>query len=142
LLRYEDLVDASPRMLATIAEFIGHRGTPARWENPFGQLQRENPGFFREGASQWNGAPGWTPLVDSIFFALHGDLMAALGYADAQQVASATASLSGELREIVEVTREVRAQKRMFEQAAHERRAVIDVLDAEVRRLRGAGAAR
>jgi hypothetical protein len=138
LVRYEDLLDASPALLARIAGFIGHRGAVGEWKNPFARLHADNPGFFRVGEARWNGSGEWTPLVDAIFFHLHGPLMAALGYATADEAARARAPLTPEMLELVEVARALRGQKRMFERVCRERLAVIEVLDAEVKRLQAA----
>ena len=140
-LRYEELVEASPRLLRSVADFIGYDGPVEPWRNPFERLNRENPRFFRQGDARWSGAPGWTPVVDGVFFTLHGELMQRLGYAGAEEAQRACAALPPEMAQFIDVASSLRRDKRMFEQAARERLAVIETLDAEVRRLRGAGRA-
>ena len=135
LVRYEDLVDATPALLNDLAQFIGHAGPVSPWANPFEKLHQENPGFFRRGEVLWQGAPGWTPLVDGAFFHVHGDLMRELGYVDKAALDEARRAFGPELAQFVELSRSLLRQKRDFEKACHERLAVINVLDAEVKRL-------
>lgn len=135
LVRYEDLVGATPLLLRQIATFIGHQGPVAPWTNPFEKLQQENPSFFRQGEVRWNGAPGWTPLVDGAFFQTQGELMHQLGYADETMVEEKRRALGPELAQFVDLARSLLRLKQDFEQVCHERLAVINVLDAEVKRL-------
>ncbi len=138
LVRYEDLVDATPVLLQEIAHFIGHAGPVAPWTNPFEKLHQENPGFFRQGEVGWKGAPGWTPLVDGAFFQIHGELMRELKYADETSRGNALQALGPELVEFVDLARSLVRQKQDLAQVCKERLAVIDVLDAEVKRLSAA----
>jgi len=138
LVRYEDLVAAPALLLREIAEFIGHRGPVSSWTNPFEKLHRENPGFFRQGEVSWKGAPGWTPLVDGAFFQIHGELMRQLHYADESTLEEARTAFGPELAQFVDLARSLLRQKQDLDRVCHERLAVINVLDAEVKRLNAA----
>ena len=135
LVRYEELVNAAPDLLRTIAKFIGYQGPISEWTNPFGELHQENPDFFRVGEARWQGAPGWSELINSVFFYLHGDLMNALGYADKATLEAARATFASDVFELVQTARSIRTQQKTFEKICRERLAVIHVLDAEVKRL-------
>ena len=135
LVRYEELVHASPDLVAKLAQFIGHTGRVEPWENPFEKLHEENPKFFRVGDSKWEGAPGWTPFVDSAFFLLHGGLMKSLGYATAQDIEASVAWLSDDQVDFLQAARSLGREKLMYEHASHERLALIERLDAQVKEL-------
>lgn len=135
LVRYEDLVCATPALLRQTAEFIGHLGPVSPWANPFEKLHRENPEFFRQGDVRWSGAPGWTPLVDGAFFQIHGELMLELRYVDASGLEETRRAFGADLAQFVDLARSLLRQKRDLEQVCHERLGVINVLDAEVKRL-------
>lgn len=79
-MRYEELVVANDRLLEGLAEFIGYKGPISPWRNPFYQLNRDYPDFFRQGEIDWRDDPIFTPMINSIFFLLHGDLMFHHGY--------------------------------------------------------------
>jgi hypothetical protein len=134
-LRFEELTAATPELLRKIAGFLGHQGAVAPWANPFERLHGENPDFFRVGSASWQRPPDWTDLVDAAFYRLHGQLMEALGYADAATVSRALERAPSEWLELVRISRALRDDKRMFERVAGERLAVIKGLDAEVKRL-------
>jgi len=135
LLRYEDLVNASPELVRSIAQFIGHDGPISEWSNPFDRLHKENPEFFRVGEISWQGATGWSELINGVFFLLHGDLMNMLGYADREGIEKARAALTPELIELIQIVQFIRRQNISLGKICQERLAVINVLDAEVRRL-------
>lgn len=80
VVRYEELVQASPETLARLAEFVGYSGTPAPWKNPFEERRARNPDFFREGTVAWSRPDEWTDAADWAFRLIHGPLMRELGY--------------------------------------------------------------
>jgi len=135
VVRYEELVDADAGLLERLARFISHAGPVAPWRNPFDELHRENPKFFRAGGAKWEGAPGWSELVDGAFFLLHGALMNELGYATPGEIAQATSRLSPDQAAFLHAARSLARQKIMYEQASRERLAVIEGLDAQVKSL-------
>jgi len=128
LVRYEELVNAPGELLASIAETVRHRGEILPWNNPFDELHRENPDFFREGVSAWQGDPAWTHLIDAAFFYLHGDLMIELGYANPETVMAARKDIPDEWFELVETSRRFLAGKKEYEAICAERQTVIDGL--------------
>lgn len=135
LVRYEELVGATPVLLRELAEFIGHQRPVSPWSNPFEKLHQENPGFFRQGDIRWEGAPGWTPLVDGAFFHVHGELMRELHYTDASSLEETRRAFGPELAQFVDLARSLLQQKQELQRVCDERLAVINVLDAEVKRL-------
>lgn len=136
LLRYEDLVNASPDLLKSIAQFIGYGGQVLDWGNPFERLHKENPNFFRHGESAWQGAPGWTPQINALFFLLHGDLMKMLGYTEQEAIEKERVLLTTELVDCVELVKSLQKQNKALEGICRERLSVINVLDKEVKRLK------
>lgn len=139
LVRYEDLVNASPATIHTLAKFVRHEGTVLKWSNSFDQLHVENPNFFRIGKTEWHGAPGWSDFVNSVFFFLHGNLMGELGYEKQRVINDACASLSNEVVQMINLVRSVQGQKKVLENACHERLLLINRLNAKVN---SAGASR
>jgi hypothetical protein len=86
LLRYKELISASPDLLNRMATFLGHQGKIEPWQNPFQKLQEEQPTFFREGKFFWERPAEWTDRVDEAFWAIHGDLMRQLGHVKEDEV--------------------------------------------------------
>jgi len=82
LLRFEELVHATPEIIQKLADFIGHQGPVRDWANIFDQLHREHSGFFRVGSPEWHAPSEWTDFINTVFFLLHGQLMKDLAYID------------------------------------------------------------
>lgn len=99
LVRYEDLVGIETEGLQKIADFLKHTGPIKAWENPFNELQRVKPQFFREGKSLWSRPEAWSDLTDDVFRLLHGSLMAELGYATAEEMNAPLAAVAETERE-------------------------------------------
>lgn len=135
LLHYEELVNGSPDLLQSIAQFVGHDETLLKWSNPFNRLHKENPDFFRVGKTEWQGAPGWSELINGVFFLLHGDLMNMLGYSNHESIEKFRASLTLELIEFVEAVQSIQRQRASLEKICRERLSVINALDAKVKSL-------
>jgi sulfotransferase family protein len=128
LLSYEELVEPSESRLEEIAEFIGHDGPQKSWKNPFENLQRRDPKFYRRGDVIWKGDPEWTPLLDSVFFRLHGRVMAERGYTDSVERDEATQALPPELVQMMETVRRLLDREKSLDEIFEERRQVIDGL--------------
>lgn len=128
MVRYEDLVNASGTLLQEIAEQARYTGEILPWHNPFELLHQDNPDFFRKGEVAWQGDLSWTPLINGIFFHLHGPLMVKLGYANPEVVAEAKSGISEECLELVEVSRRLLSEKTQLESIFSERQAIIDGL--------------
>jgi hypothetical protein len=92
VLRYEELVHATPETVGRIAVFLNHPDSPKPWVNPFEKLREMSPRFFREGSTDWQPPPEWTPAVAWAFALVHGPLMEELGYETAEP--SAPSALS------------------------------------------------
>ena len=50
------------------------------FENPREKLHLENPNFFRNGQTEWERSSQWTEELESLFIALHGDLLLRFNY--------------------------------------------------------------
>jgi hypothetical protein len=135
LLHYEELVNVSPEVLQSISQFIGHSGPILEWLNPFNQLHKENPDFFRVGKTVWQGAPGWSELINGVFFLLHGDLMNTLGYATQESIEEIRASLPAELKEFIRVSASIQSQRKHLENTCKEQLSVISLLDTQLKNL-------
>jgi hypothetical protein len=126
VVRYEDLVDIDTTSLKRIADFVQHQGDIQPWENPFDQLHRESPDFFRKGSTSWEGSPHWTPNINALFYRLHGELMLELGYATQADVQQAIQVASTEMLALADAAQRYLGQKKYFEQVCNERMQVID----------------
>jgi len=80
VLRFEQLVHVGAQDLEKIADFIEYRGPVQAWNNPFEEGRRRNPTYFREGKTTWERPAEWTDEVDWLFWRVHGETMAELGY--------------------------------------------------------------
>jgi len=129
VVRYEDLVDVKDELLEKIAETVRHTGEIAPWHNPFAQFHQEYPDFFRKGETIWQGDPSWTPMINAVFFYLHGDLMSKLGYASPEAVAKATREMPAEWFDLVETARSFLASKKALQTICDERQIVINKLE-------------
>jgi hypothetical protein len=128
VIRYEDLIDPTQTTMEKIATFLGRACPEREWKNPFDELKKENPEFFREGRAQWHKSGDWSDLIDAIFFLLHGDLMRELGYANTVEVDQATGQLTPEIRELLNVTKQFVRDLRNYREICRERQTVIDDL--------------
>jgi len=128
LLRFEDLLQASPELIQEIASFIGYQGCPADWLNIFDKLHEDHPSFFRAGSPDWQSPGEWSEFVNGGFFLLHGELMCQLGYVNSTYIDESTGKLSPELRELLLLTQHISKQKRGLEDVCVERQRVIDDL--------------
>jgi hypothetical protein len=135
LLRYEELGNASPVLLQSIAEFISHEGPVTAWLNPFQELQKENPDFFRVGKTEWQGAPEWSEFINGIFLLLHGDLMKTLGYMTQDALEEARASMSPELIKFIVVAQSIQFQKAILEKICQERLSATNTLGGKRKKL-------
>jgi len=128
VLRFDQLPDASPEVIQTIADFIGYRGLIKPWINPLKELHARDPKFFREGKTTWTPPSSWTPVVDFIFWHRHRALMQALGYPG-----PAPCNLSPECQESLlmlnHLSNEWQRQKAELMKICDERQTVIDTLD-------------
>jgi hypothetical protein len=128
ILRYEDLVAPSQVTLEKIADFLGLARTEGCWKNPFIELNRENPSFFRQGDVHWKGADNWSDLIDGVFFSLHGELMVELDYVTLVEVEQAIGRLAPEIMELVNISRQLVHDSSSYRKICLERQVVIDGL--------------
>jgi hypothetical protein len=80
LVKYEDLVDRPDEQLERIAEFTSF-ARKTEWVNDFRALHAANPKMYREGPKV-PPEEGFTQEQQQLFWALHGDWMARLGYGE------------------------------------------------------------
>ena len=81
VLKYEDLVERPDQELQRVADFTGF-AKQAEWVNNFDELHAAEPKVFREG-HKVPPEHGFSEEQKQLFWALHGDWMAALGYSTA-----------------------------------------------------------
>jgi hypothetical protein len=84
LLKYEDFIDPAEQTLASIAEFINFKGKVSPWQNPFSELKKSDPHYFRQGCRDWLPPPEWNRYVDTVFWLFHSELMHQMGYGEKQ----------------------------------------------------------
>ncbi|WP_207477301.1 sulfotransferase domain-containing protein [Arenibaculum pallidiluteum] len=132
-LKYEEIVNPTEATLDALAEFVGHRGPRQPWQNPFAELQEKAPLFFRQGQTQWDGDPRWSPSLNSVFFLLHGDAMLKCGYSSSDEVAYIKEMMPAALRELAEFSAQAVAQRTDFAKICDERQHVIEELDRACR---------
>jgi hypothetical protein len=131
VVRFEELIDARDELCATLAEKVRYSGPVSSWLNPFDELHKENPDFFRAGESSWQGDTTWTEMIDAAFFQLHGDLMVELGYASNKEARSSSDRIPEGWMDIANVTRQLIADKKRLQGTCDARQIVIDELKRE-----------
>ena len=128
ILRYEDLVAPSQVTLEKIVDFLGLTRPEGCWKNPFIELNRENPSFFRKGDVHWKGADNWSDLIDGVFFSLHGKLMVELEYVTMVDVEQAIGRLAPESMEWLTISRQLLHDLSSYRKTCLERQVIIDGL--------------
>lgn len=128
VLRFEELTQATPTLVAQIATFIGHEGPINPWVNPQKQLQHMIPCFFGNGATSWGPDAFWNESRLRQFYTLHGDLLARLGYATTTEVAQGALPPGSPEEELLVYAREMVERKWDLQRAADERLGVIERL--------------
>lgn len=129
--RYEELIHAPDELLARLAEQVRYSGYVSSWVNPFDELHKENPDFFRTGEPAWQGDMTWTTMIDAAFFHLHGDLMVELGYASSEEAGFARDLIPQGWADIVDVASRLSADKKCLQDVCNERLNVIEELKQE-----------
>lgn len=127
--RFEDLGDVSPGLLAQLAAFIGYRGDIRKWINPFGALSAVEPGFFREGQKTFRQDEEWPALANHFFHFFHSELLARLGYSSA-----AAPSIPEDWNVFFHWSRELVSRNRELSKACDERLALIHRISHEAER--------
>lgn len=125
IVKYEDLIQPSEKLLTQLSALITHVGRITPWKNPFKELQRENPDFFREGIPAWSNNREWTPALDAIFFHLHGKLMSKLGYMTEANIAGTQKLLTQEMIDLIDVTIRLLSENKRYRTICDERLNVI-----------------
>jgi hypothetical protein len=128
VLKFDQLPDAPPEVIQTIADFIGYQGLIKPWVNPLKELHARDPKFFREGKTTWTPPSSWTPLIDFIFWHRHGGLMQTLGYPGPAET-SLSPECQGSLVMLNDLSNAWQRQKAELVKICNERQVVIDTLD-------------
>lgn len=128
LVRYEDLVNPSEALVRQLAETVRYTGHIASCENPLGRLQVTDPGFFEEAGTEWTSVPEWTPVLNAVFFHLHGDAMVELGYADAETVSTAKKAIPEDCFALVDASSRLVGDRKQLERICTEKEEVIQDL--------------
>jgi len=86
VVRFDELADSSPELVARLGEFIGHRGPVREWHNPHRYLRQTLPELIGEGRTHWQRNDLWTDLALGLFYTWHGSLLIELEYATPEEV--------------------------------------------------------
>lgn len=130
-LRFEQLVDASPRLLREIASFIGYEGEIAPWRNPIEEWRELHPNLVGEGKTRWEPPDDWSFSCDAVFWAVHGDLMRELGLDDGQRVPLPPNPIDALLAELVSFASGAIARSRQLLASSAKKEAEIAALAHE-----------
>ena len=101
VVHFEDLARGENFTIEALAEHLGYTGKLRPWNNPFHQLNQDNPNFFRKGKLAWEKDDLWNDFFDEVFFQIHGHLIERLGYADKLTVAHNMMQMPMEIQELV-----------------------------------------
>jgi len=129
LLRFEDLINAQPTLLESMAKFLGIEGQVLPWSNPFDALSAIEPDFFRRGEKKFTPTDDWDELSCALFNHLHGGLAKELGYDIWPDVDGL--GYSAALQGLVPLIQELLARTRFLQDACDQRMAVINDLKVE-----------
>lgn len=132
VLKYEDLVHATPDVVERIAAFLNHRETPKPWVNPFEELHEMSPRFFREGSVTWDPPAEWTRAIDWAFEVVHGPLMRELGYAHATSTGRLPAEFAATAASLLPMLENPKLRQRAICRTDRELAAVLARLRASV----------
>lgn len=80
LLKYEDLMERADQQIGRIAQFLQLK-PKGKWVNEFDKFHRLNSKLFRKGKIE-DVSQEFSKADKDLFWALHGDWMVRLGYAD------------------------------------------------------------
>jgi hypothetical protein len=134
-LRYDELFHATDDVLARIAEFIGYRGEIRRWDNPITEYRRRYPNFVGEGRLEWTRPDEWDFICDSAFWSTHRDVMDEFGFDDRYRVPKPDGVSQKSIENLVELMRYWVSIRRQLETVANEKEAVIQELKSAVDEL-------
>lgn len=128
VVRFEELVDASPELLARLGSFLALSGTPRAWVNPQAVLRANEPTLFGPGHRVWAPDTFWPPARLRAFYTVHGPLLTELGYASAAEVEEGAHPPGSEHERYLRQTLTLAARVRALQQVCDERLVVIDQL--------------
>ena len=128
VVRYEELIHADDELLAALAKQVCYAGHVSSWVNPFNELHKENPDFFRAGEPAWQGDIAWTKMIDAVFFHLHGELMVELGYVSSEEGAFCRDIIPQGWTDILHAASGLLADKKSLQVVCDARQRVIDEL--------------
>ena len=80
MLRFEELVNPSPKTLLKIADHLNFQGEIKPFNNPFRECQLRWPDLFRKGQIDFQRLAEWNDLINVLFYQIHGQLMTELDY--------------------------------------------------------------
>lgn len=128
VVKYEDLLKPTEKLLAQIATKTKYAGQIAPWENPFEELHRERPDLFGSGSSTWSETKEWPPIFDAIFFHIHGQLMCELGYMSETKIDETNKLMTQEMMDLLGITQRLQIENKRICQICDERLNLIDDL--------------
>lgn len=144
LVKYEEVLSNTEVEIKKIVEFINFSSSKVeKWKNPFQELSKVEPTFFRQGSSSWKPDIYWTQIIEQLFWKKHHYLMQNLNYEQLDLKADFSigqSSIQEQLSlfqdQIIEATNSVLKEQKIFQEAADQRLHVIKQLDAENKHLK------
>lgn len=115
LLRFDELVNPSPKTLLKIVDFLNFQGEIKPFNNPFRECQLKWPNFFREGQVDFQPSAEWDDLINGLFYQIHGQLMTELGYPTIEVKANIVSE------ELISLVQQLLVKQREIERYLHEK---------------------
>lgn len=128
LVRFEELVNANRQMLEKLRTFTGFKGEIKLFENPREKLHLENPNFFRNGQTEWERSSQWTEELESLFIALHGDLLLRFNYIGSSEYEIALEKSGAMAVQLCKLASRGFSERNTWHYSAHSKEKVIQQL--------------
>jgi hypothetical protein len=129
LVKFEDILLKSDFVIDEIENFLNIKRIK-EWQNPFDDLNKKDPKFFREGQTIWENPRAWSSLHEMVFKTKHVPLMDTLGYC--YDVNMSDKISQKDILEILSLHEKIASDKKMFEKAAYERLELINILSKKL----------
>lgn len=131
VLRFEDLLANTETVVSKIASFTGITPGKQMWNNPFRELNKEMPAFFRKGQHIWQrDESAWTHQEEFAFALLHGEMMEELGYYTKGERNGLLGEIDAGVREYVLLAHELAKEKSRMSAMLAAKESIINALKA------------
>lgn len=130
VLRYEDMLASPEEQIEKIADFIALPRQNS-WVNPFDELSKKDPSFFRVGKSEWSPNALWSREHERLFWESEGGVMESLGYRMLREDEFVDRDDQGFFREALDAFRVFGDELDFYKKTAAERLDLIEYLHAE-----------